>query len=205
MKKGYWNVKKATLTPKPVQRPHPPVWIAGNSPKSTIMTGELGDGWLPAVTSPEMFEEDIKIIRDASEKAGRNKDAVEAGLFAYTSVSENYKQAKNAIEMFGKTVLMWSPRKLRRMGYNIDVGDMKITQFKFDRDTLKKMGEVMKQIPFEAVQKTTVFGTPDDCIEQIDKYIKAGVEHFVVSPMNVRMEDNIKLYGEKIIPYFREK
>jgi probable F420-dependent oxidoreductase len=40
--------------PKPVQRPHPPVYIAGESRAALERLRTLGDGWLPqAATSPE--------------------------------------------------------------------------------------------------------------------------------------------------------
>jgi probable F420-dependent oxidoreductase len=36
-----------TVLPRPVQRPHPPFWIGGNSRRAMRRAVELGDGWLP--------------------------------------------------------------------------------------------------------------------------------------------------------------
>jgi probable F420-dependent oxidoreductase len=36
-----------TVLPRPVQRPHPPLWIGGNSRRAMRRAVELGDGWLP--------------------------------------------------------------------------------------------------------------------------------------------------------------
>jgi probable F420-dependent oxidoreductase len=36
-----------TVLPRPVQRPHPPLWIGGNSRRAMRRAAELGDGWLP--------------------------------------------------------------------------------------------------------------------------------------------------------------
>jgi len=36
-----------TVLPRPVQRPHPPLWIGGNSWRAMRRAVELGDGWLP--------------------------------------------------------------------------------------------------------------------------------------------------------------
>lgn len=36
-----------TMRPLPVQRPHPPLWIGGNSRRALRRAVELGDGWMP--------------------------------------------------------------------------------------------------------------------------------------------------------------
>ncbi len=42
----YNQIKDAILEPKPIQKPHPPIWVGGNSPKSKEVIIELADGWL---------------------------------------------------------------------------------------------------------------------------------------------------------------
>lgn len=36
-----------TMKPRPVQQPHPPIWIGGNSRRALRRAVELGDGWMP--------------------------------------------------------------------------------------------------------------------------------------------------------------
>jgi probable F420-dependent oxidoreductase len=36
-----------TMAPRPVQQPHPPIWIGGNSTRAVRRAVELGDGWMP--------------------------------------------------------------------------------------------------------------------------------------------------------------
>jgi probable F420-dependent oxidoreductase len=43
-----------TTLPQPRQRPHPPIWIGGNSKMAIRRAVELGDGWLPFPTAPAM-------------------------------------------------------------------------------------------------------------------------------------------------------
>ena len=38
---------KHTMKPRPVQQPHPPIWIGGNSRRALRRAVELGDGWMP--------------------------------------------------------------------------------------------------------------------------------------------------------------
>ena len=65
-----------TFQPRPVQQPHPPVWIGGNSGRGIRRAAEFGDYWHP--TRPSV--EDIRIGRDrlaeAEERAGREPGEV---------------------------------------------------------------------------------------------------------------------------------
>ena len=43
------------FAPKPVQKPHPPLWFGGESPPALSRVVQQGDGWFPAFVSPEDF------------------------------------------------------------------------------------------------------------------------------------------------------
>jgi probable F420-dependent oxidoreductase len=48
----YYQVKNLTIDPKPVQKPHPPIWIGGHSPAALRRVARLGDGWHPVGANP---------------------------------------------------------------------------------------------------------------------------------------------------------
>jgi probable F420-dependent oxidoreductase len=50
---GYKAVGNRVL-PRPVQRPHPPIWIGGNSKRAIRRAVEWGDGWMPFFTPGAM-------------------------------------------------------------------------------------------------------------------------------------------------------
>ena len=43
------------VQPKPVQKPHPPIWVGGHGPRVLARVAELGDGWKPMVLRPPGF------------------------------------------------------------------------------------------------------------------------------------------------------
>jgi probable F420-dependent oxidoreductase len=43
-----------TMLPLPAQRPHPPIWVGGNSRRAIRRAVELGDGWIPFPNTPGM-------------------------------------------------------------------------------------------------------------------------------------------------------
>jgi FMNH2-dependent dimethyl sulfone monooxygenase len=64
----YYHVKEAVMEPKPIQKPYPPIWIGGDSPKTMELAGELGDGWFSRHTRPDRLKDKItsmkKTVRD---------------------------------------------------------------------------------------------------------------------------------------------
>jgi hypothetical protein len=81
----YYKLSRANCDPKPLQQPHPPIWIGGNSDRAIRRTVELADGWnpmpsparaskllrTPPIESIADLERRIGDLRAASEKAGR--------------------------------------------------------------------------------------------------------------------------------------
>lgn len=89
----YYHFSGITLYPKPVQKPHPPIWIGGHSPAAIRRAARLGDGWLPiglappAELEPEEMADLIDQVRDMSEAAGRPREAVDIAFSAGLSFS----------------------------------------------------------------------------------------------------------------------
>jgi len=71
------------LEPKPLQKPHPPIWVGGESGPSLRRAARFGDAWYPIGTnnahsldSLPRYRAGIARLRRATEAAGRARDAV---------------------------------------------------------------------------------------------------------------------------------
>lgn len=42
-----FEAERVTMLPRPLQRPHPPIWVGGNSRAAMRRAAKYGDGWLP--------------------------------------------------------------------------------------------------------------------------------------------------------------
>ena len=79
----YYDVAGAGFLPKPVQDPHPPIWIGGHTGPAIRRAAELGDGWMPiglrppAILEPEEMTTKIARLRRLTVQAGRPEDAVD--------------------------------------------------------------------------------------------------------------------------------
>jgi probable F420-dependent oxidoreductase len=70
--------------PKPVQKPHPPIWVGGESGPALRRTVRLGDGWYPIGTNPQhrldsmkRFAAAVERLRRLVREAGRDPRSVE--------------------------------------------------------------------------------------------------------------------------------
>ena len=79
----YVHYNGLLLEPKPVQTPHPPIWVGGESGPSVRRAARLGDAWYPIGTnnahpldSLPRYRAGIERLRRATEAAGRKRDAV---------------------------------------------------------------------------------------------------------------------------------
>jgi probable F420-dependent oxidoreductase len=79
----YVHYNGLLLEPKPMQRPHPPIWVGGESGPSLRRAARLGDAWYPIGTnnahlldSLPRYKAGIERLRRATETAGRTREAV---------------------------------------------------------------------------------------------------------------------------------
>ena len=76
----YYQFKDARFGPKPVQRPHPPILIAGHSPAALRRAARFGDGWHPFALTPEAFKVVVPQFHAAVKEAGRRPEDIEVSL-----------------------------------------------------------------------------------------------------------------------------
>ena len=117
--------KPTRMLPPVVQRPHPPLWIHGNSPFGTTRAGAYGNGWLGMITGEgeqitktirtkaienlDVLARRIEEVRNAAESAGRNVGDVEIvvmGLWPMLDVrkgrpADQYLEEIAALEALG--------------------------------------------------------------------------------------------------------
>jgi probable F420-dependent oxidoreductase len=66
--------------PRPAQRPHPPLWIAGNSSAAMRRAVRLGDGWHAIDLAPDELEAAMRTLRTEAEAAGRDPATLTVSL-----------------------------------------------------------------------------------------------------------------------------
>lgn len=70
--------------PKPHQKPHPPLWIGGNSTAALRRAARFGDGWHPIDLGPDEIRTKAELLRRLCREAGR--DPADVGISLRTSL-----------------------------------------------------------------------------------------------------------------------
>lgn len=77
----FFSFDDIKVEPKPLQRPHPPIWVGGVSEKGVDRAVRFGDVWHPTYLDIAALEQRIAYLKQASRKAGRQPLAVALRAF----------------------------------------------------------------------------------------------------------------------------
>ncbi|MBI2985542.1 MAG: LLM class flavin-dependent oxidoreductase [Deltaproteobacteria bacterium] len=99
----FWQLKKASLWPKPFQKPHPPIWFGANSPAALQRAVRLGAGFLGAGSSSTAdFRTQAQIVRQALAEAKKEPADFMIGKRVYLAVDKDRERAARRLkEWFG--------------------------------------------------------------------------------------------------------
>ncbi len=87
------------MEPKPVQKPHPPLWFGANHPNAIRRAVELGDGFIGAgSSSTASFAENVQNLRRFLQEAGRDAATFPVGKRVYIHVDDDRERAWKALE-----------------------------------------------------------------------------------------------------------
>jgi probable F420-dependent oxidoreductase len=90
----HYQISGSGFQPKPVQKPHPPIWIGGHTGPAIRRAAKYGEGWMPiglrppAILEPEELAGKIAQLRTLTVGAGRPEDAVDV-VFSTNVIFDN--------------------------------------------------------------------------------------------------------------------
>jgi len=77
----HFSVPHCIFLPKPLQKPHPPIWIGGNSSRALRRVASYGDAWHPTSRMPiSELTEKMQRIREMAQRLGRRSDQIALSL-----------------------------------------------------------------------------------------------------------------------------
>jgi probable F420-dependent oxidoreductase len=85
----FYQLEDATMAPKPVQTPHPPIWMGVGHPDAVRRTASIADGWMGSGgSSIAEFGRSVPVLREALAAAGRDPDAFPISKRIFVAVDE---------------------------------------------------------------------------------------------------------------------
>jgi alkanesulfonate monooxygenase SsuD/methylene tetrahydromethanopterin reductase-like flavin-dependent oxidoreductase (luciferase family) len=95
----FWQLHGATMEPKPVQKPHPPIWLGGNHPNALRRAARLGDGFIGAGSqSTAQFAKQAPAVREALVELGRDPSSFRFAKRVYVHVDDDRARARERLD-----------------------------------------------------------------------------------------------------------
>ena len=90
-----FSLDSGTMAPKPVQKPHPPIWMGVGHPDALRRTAAIADGWMGSGGSTNAaFIRSVPMLREALEETGRDPAAFPISKRVFLSVDERPEIAR---------------------------------------------------------------------------------------------------------------
>lgn len=202
----FYSIPPRSVIPKPVQRPHPPIWVAASTPATFQQAGERGIGVLCFIIGqPAQLSERIDVYRQSIRSAtpvGAFVNEQVAG-FTVTLCLEDACEARAVggtaalwyAAMLGSILGEWRGKTIPGYEYYGDIGRAAAQQAGSDLDGLIEDG-------------TFCIGDPAACIRTIEKYEAAGVDQLICLVQAGRIPHetimhSLELFAREVMPRFR--
>jgi probable F420-dependent oxidoreductase len=96
---GFWTIHGATMTPKPVQQPHPPIWFGGSAAAGMRRAVRHGDGFMGAGSQTlEQFAAQVSVVREELSARARDPDTFRIGKRIYIHVDDDPARGARRLE-----------------------------------------------------------------------------------------------------------
>ena len=211
----YYHIPPREVIPKPVQKPHPPIWQACSQDDTARKVGEQGLGCLAQTSvGPERAEQIIRIYKEAI------KDPQPVTKMVYDRVAgntvalcaENRQKARER----GAELIDWYRYQQRLRDAKVWQGyDPNKVPEDYKWHYQRSQGDTVRRDETSSIDLVNdggrfCIGNPDDCIEYIEKYEAMGVDEmmplFQVGPStHEEVMESLRLFGKYVVPHFAAK
>lgn len=199
----FWQFEDVHLMPRPVQRPHPPVWIAAiSSEESFLFAAKNGFNVMivPYAGKPGVLEELVKLYRKTWAESGHapGKEKVQVAQFCYVADDRAEAMAgfdrivRRYLDTFADAVVSWKGVSSDQYpGYD------------------KMVAGILATTPQKILDNNAAFvGTPEDVVEQVRRCRESFGECEPSMQINFGGSSDaeafrtLDLFAERVMPHF---
>src|SRR6188472_1413528 len=181
--------KALKLTIAPVQQ-RIPIYLAAIGPNNTRLAGEVADGWIPTLFSPEHVAEFRPLLEEGAARAGRSLNGFDIAPTVQVFVTDDLAAARDAVRPFlalyvggmGSREKNFYNQLVARYGFEDAAREVQDLYLDGKRD------EAAAALPAELIDQTTLVGSADHIRERLAVYADAGVGTLMFSPMEFTAE-----------------
>ncbi|HEY5639121.1 MAG TPA: LLM class flavin-dependent oxidoreductase, partial [Dehalococcoidia bacterium] len=208
----YFVVPPRNVIPKPVQKPHPPMWMACTQPESFRLAGSKGLGALSfGFIAPGVLEASLGVYREAAKNAEPVGEFVN-NQFAATTFAcvaptdeEALEHGRPAAEFFQQSLgilfVPWAKKADVPPSYQYYATLAQMVEQRLAESDGNEFDEAWES-------GAMAIGSPERVRKVCQKYADSGVDQLILMVQAGRISDEsckqtIRLFGEEIIPAFK--
>jgi len=109
----FFNVENLSVGPRPVQKPHPPIWTGGTAETALKRAGTWADGFICGTSAIPNFPITWKKISSYAEAAGRDPSKIARAGLTFMAIDDDQNKAGETVE----------DKVMRYYGMRIDVAN----------------------------------------------------------------------------------
>lgn len=193
----YWSFPEVTATPKPLQTPHPPIWVAARDPDTFDWAIRNGCNIMSTPLARPMSE--VGILRDKFETALAAHPTVPRPRFLMLRRTCVYDRPEGA-EVAVRSSMNYG-RYFENLFQNIATVRNGFPEA-VDYENVRNRAEY----DADSVRANMMFGTPDEIIEKLLPYEAAGVDLFCAGmsfglPFEAQKK-SLQLLIDEVLPVF---
>jgi probable F420-dependent oxidoreductase len=186
---NYYTVKNVRLEPKPLTRPHPPVWIGGWGKLTLQRAATMADNWIPGPTADlaRLLQGKQQFLANRA-AAGRHEPVTEWPLTRDVIIADSDAQARELAERH----IMISYRQEYAGGWKHPFIDSSVAT---ELDSL--------------MHERFIIGGPEECMTQIKRFVDAyGMTHLICRLFfpglpHAHIMRELELLAREVMPAFR--
>jgi alkanesulfonate monooxygenase SsuD/methylene tetrahydromethanopterin reductase-like flavin-dependent oxidoreductase (luciferase family) len=178
----YFQVDQAICNPKPIQQPHPPIWLGEVHPEILRATARCAQGWNTMPISVPELKHRLEMVQTACEQEGRDFSELEISMELQVIIEPDMESVRRRL----KGMLDLNP------GLDLE-----------DGAALAEFANGESDVIPESFRQTTLIGTPADVHQQLQAYIDAGASHIMLWFLDAPSTDGMRLFAREVMPQYR--
>jgi F420-dependent oxidoreductase-like protein len=171
-----------------------PIYLAAIGPKNTSLAGEIADGWLPTLFSPEHVAGFRGLLEEGAGRAGRSLDGFDVAPVVNAHVSDDLERARDVMRPglalyvggMGSRQQNFYNRLVQRYGFEDAARQIQ------DLYLSGKKDEAAAAVPVELIDMVSLCGTAEAVRDRLAAFREAGVGTLLVAPMAFGADEQVE-------------
>jgi F420-dependent oxidoreductase-like protein len=185
--------KALKLTIAPVQE-RIPIYLAAIGPRNTALAGEIADGWLPIMVSPEHLDVLRDPLLEGAARAGRTLEGFDIAPTVNVNITDDAAGARDAVRPF-LALYVGGMGSRDKNFYNLLVqryGFEDAARTVQDLYLAGRKEEAAAALPDALIDLVALVGPADHVRERIRAFRDAGIGTLGITPMAATREERIR-------------